>query len=310
MSDTVVQVEGLTKYFGARAALDSLTFSVRKGEVYALIGRNGAGKTTAIRMMLGFLEPTRGKSTLFGCDSQALTPEIRERVGYLAEGHHLYGWMRIRQLARFTSDTHPRWNESRFRGFMDYFDLDTSQRIRSLSNGERAQVSLSVALACDPELLIMDDPTLGVDAATRRDFLRGIVDIVSREQRTVLFSTHILADVERIADRVGIIDRGILRADVPLAEFKSGLAKYHLTFDGSVPPDIAVPRSVHQLVLDRELTVTVARPGPDTEEALRQLGAGSCDPVEMSLEDAFVDYTSGGRVQRVPFGDVASTQEA
>ena len=307
MSDTVVQVEGLTKYFGARAALDSLTFSVRKGEVYALIGRNGAGKTTAIRMMLGFLEPTRGKSTLFGCDSQALTPEIRERVGYLAEGHHLYGWMRIRQLARFTSDTHPRWNESRFRGFMEYFDLDTSQRIRSLSNGERAQVSLSVALACDPELLIMDDPTLGVDAATRRDFLRGIVDLVSREQRTVLLTTHILSDVERVADRIGIIDKAVLRADLTVDELKANLAKYQLRFDGEVPREAAIPRAVYQLVCGDELTVTVVKPGPDVADALDKLGAQSCEPMEMSLEDAFIDYTSGGRIRRASFGELAST---
>lgn len=306
MSEVVIEAAGLTKYFGAKPVLDQLSFSVRRGEVYALLGRNGAGKTTAIRTILGFLEPTRGRSSVFGCDCQALTPEIRERVGYLSEGHHLYGWMRIRDLARFAGDTHPWWNERRFRAFVDYFALDEAQRVRSLSNGERAQVSLAVALACDPEVLVMDDPTLGVDAATRREFLRGIVDLVSRERRTVLFSTHILSDVERIADRIGVIDRGVLRADVTLEEFRGSIVRYHLAFDGEVPEQVEIPRTVCQLILDREIFVTAVRPGPDTEQALGELGARACEQVEISLEDAFVDYTSGGRPRRISFAEITT----
>ena len=306
MTETIIEAAGVTKYFGAREVLNQLSFSVRKGEVYALLGRNGVGKTTAIQMVLGFLTPTRGSTSIFGHDSQALSPECRSRIGYLAEGHHLYGWMRVDDLARFTGNTHPRWNGDRFRAFVDYFGLDGNQRVHSLSNGERAQVSLSTALACDPEVLVMDDPTLGVDPATRRDFLRGIVDLVSREQRTVLFTTHILSDVERIADRIGIIDQGALRVDATLDEFRSSLVRYHLVFDGEPPEELKIPRMVSLLALDQEVSVTVVRPGPDTEEALGELGARNCEPVEMSLEDAFVDYTSGGRARRGSFAEIAT----
>jgi ABC-2 type transport system ATP-binding protein len=301
MSESAVEVRGITKYYGAKAAVYDVSFAARRGEVYALVGPNGAGKTTIMRMLLGMLEPTRGGAALLGCDCRALTPQVRERVGYLAEGHHLYGWMRIGQLAEFGRETHPRWNGELFAGFLEYFRLEPEQKIRSLSNGQRAQVSLAAALACEPELLIMDDPTLGVDAAVRREFLRGVVDLVAREGRTVIFSSHILSDVERVADRIGVLVEGVLRADLSLDEFKASVVRYHLTFAETVPAKLDVPRTVSVTVSGREVELTAVRPGEDTEAALKGLGAASCEQVEMSLEDAFVDYTSG-RERRVPFG--------
>lgn len=183
MSDVVVEARGLTRYFNGKAVVDQVSFKVRSGEVFAMLGRNGAGKTTLLRMLLGLLPPTRGEASVLGDDSQRLTPATRERVGFLAEGHHLYAWMRIGHLAEFTRQTHPRFDQERFTDFLDYFALDPKQKTRSLSNGQRAQVSLSLCLACEPDLLIMDDPTLGVDPGVRRDFLRGVVDLVTDEKR-------------------------------------------------------------------------------------------------------------------------------
>ncbi|MCY3019428.1 MAG: ABC transporter ATP-binding protein [Planctomycetota bacterium] len=301
MKSPVVEVKGLTRYFGSKAAVTDVSFGVGEGEVFALLGPNGAGKTTIMRMLLGLLEPTRGQAALFGCPSQALTPAIRARIGYLAEGHCLYGWMRIKHLAAFTAGTHPRWNGRQFGDFMDYFHLSPKERIGSLSNGQRAQVSLSLALACDPELLVMDDPTLGLDTGTRHEFLRGIIDLVSREGRTVIFSSHILPDVERIASRVAILIGSVLRADVPLEDFKTGMARYHLAFAGEVPSLQGIPRLVNRTIMEHEALVTLVRPGPDTEEALKRTGASACERVDLSLEDAFVDYTSGGE-RRLTFG--------
>jgi ABC-2 type transport system ATP-binding protein len=301
MRENVVEVRSLTRYFGARPAAYEVSFSVGRGEVFALVGPNGAGKTTILSMLVGMLEPTRGSAGLFGCECRALPSALRARVAYLAEGHHLYDWMRIRDLADFTRGTHPRWDGQRFRGFLEYFRLGEKERIGSLSNGQRAQVSLSAALACNPELLIMDDPTLGVDAATRREFLRGIVDLVSREGRTVLFSSHLLSDVERVADRIGILVDGVLRADLPLEEFKRSMVRYHLTFEGNVPTDLALPRAVSTTVLGREVHVTVVKPGQDIDEALTHLGAASSEQEGLSLEDAFIDYTAGGG-RRLPIG--------
>jgi ABC-2 type transport system ATP-binding protein len=306
MSKPIIKADGLTRYFGTKAAVDQVSFEVRENDVFALLGPNGAGKTTIMRMLLGFLEPTRGRSSIFDCPSAALTPQVRERVGYLAEGHHLYGWMQIRRLAEFSRGTHPRWNQQRFREFMDYFHLGPDQRVGSLSNGQRAQVSLSLALACNPELLIMDDPTLGLDAGTRQEFLRGIIDLAAQEGRAVLFSSHILQDVERIATRIGILMEGCLRCDVPLDEFKASVVRYHLAFSGEPPALAGIPRVVKRIRMPNAALVTVVRPDADTAEALKQTNAVTCEQVDLSLEDAFVDYTSPGE-RSLMFG--RSTQQ-
>jgi ABC-2 type transport system ATP-binding protein len=304
MTEPIVKVSGLTCYIGGFAVVDGVSFSVSPGEVFALVGPNGAGKTTLMRMLLGMLEPTRGAATLFGCSCRALTPEVRAQIGYLVEGHPLYGWMNIRQLAELTSGTHPRWSGRRFRASLDYFGLDEGRQVQSLSNGQRAQVSLALTLACDPDLLVMDDPALGIDSAARRDFLRSIVDLVTREGRAVIMSTHVLADIERVADRIGVMVEGKLRVDAPLETFKSSVVKYHLTFAGAPPAALPVPRSVNVNVVNADVEITVVHPGPDTTRALDELGAIRWEQVPMSLEDAFVDYTAG-RERRTRFDATA-----
>lgn len=294
-TDVVIEVTGLTRCYGRDAVVRDLDFIVRRGEVYALLGRNGAGKTTALRMLLGLVEPTRGSARILGADCRDIPPGVRARLGYLAEGHHIYPWMRVRDLAAFTAGTHPRWDAARFRGFLEYFDLDDGKRIGTLSNGQRAQVALGAVLACAPEVLILDDPTLGVDPAVRRDFAQGMIDLVAREGTTVLLTTHTLVDVERVADRVGIIDGGILRADLPLDDLRRSIVRHRLIFEGP-PPETRVPRAVERIATGpRELTVTVVRPDAETERALRASGAVEVSEVPMTLEEAFISFTATGR---------------
>jgi ABC-2 type transport system ATP-binding protein len=299
-AEPIVSLAGLTRYFGATPAVHDVSLTVPAGQVVALLGPNGAGKSTLIRMLLGLLEPTRGTSRLLGCDSGVLIPEIRARIGYLAEGHHLYGWMRIRELAEFTRRTHPRWDGGHFAAFLDYFRLAPDLVIGRLSNGQRACVALATTLACRPELLILDDPTLGVDAELRRDFLRGIVDLAGDADRTVVFSSHILADVERVADRLVILMEGAVRVDVSPDAFKEAVARFHVSFAGPVPAPVAVPRAVRQTTTDTQLAITVIRPGADTEAAFSAAGATAWRREPLTLEDAFIDYVTGGPCRR-PF---------
>ena len=169
MSDIVLETEGLTKYYGSSLAVDHLDLKIPRGCICGFVGRNGAGKTTAIKLMLGLLEPTAGSSRLLDCDSSALTPAIRQRIGYVTEGHRLFRWMSIAGLEKFQRAFYPnQWDEKFFADMIEYFELPKKKKIKHLSNGQRAQVSLAVALAPNPELLIMDDPTLGLDAGIRR----------------------------------------------------------------------------------------------------------------------------------------------
>ena len=180
--DMVIRTHGLTRYFGGRAVVRNLNFAVPRGSVVALLGLNGAGKTTTLRMLLGLLAPTRGRAEVLGRDSQQLRPEDRARIGFTGEGHFLYGWMRVREVESFGRQTFPRWNPALFHEIVDRFEIDVAARVRWLSRGQRAGVSLASTLGSHPELLILDDPALGLDPVSRRALNETIVDFCDSGQ--------------------------------------------------------------------------------------------------------------------------------
>ena len=299
MSDYVIEADNLTKYFDSNKVVDSLDLRIRRGAVYGLLGRNGAGKTTTIKMLMGFLTPTRGRSTVLGCDSQALTPEIKRRIGYLAEGHPLYGWMTVKQIARFVAGFYPSWNQTLFGRIMEYFDLPLGRKIRKLSHGQRAQVSLALVLAPEPELLILDDPTLRLDAVARREFLQAMVEVIQKEGRTILFSSHILSDVERVADRIAIMDRGVLMADCPTDMLKERIKKVRLRFSGELPKEVDIPGKVQSVRMENELYLTIINYGEECRQKLEALHPSGMEVIDMPLEDIFIEYTSPRRDRRL-----------
>lgn len=294
MNDIVLQTNDLTKYYEKVLALDHLNLRIPRGSIYGLLGRNGSGKTTAIKMMLGLLHPTVGSSTIFGCDSQSLTPQLRQRIGYVTEGHRLYRWMKIGELGKFQKAFFPGvWDGGLFDEMLDYFELSKKQKIKSLSNGQRGQVSLALAMAPDPELLIMDDPTLGLDAAIRRQFLEGMVQLIQRKGKTILFSSHILSDVERIADRIAILDKGVLRADCSLEEFQKKVQKIRFSFDGPVPQKIDLDGLLHKRQNEKELELVLIGTSNEQIEAwANKAGSIHHKNIDMNLEDKFIEYTA------------------
>lgn len=294
MEEIVLQTKGLTKYYGRTLAVDYLDLKIPKGCICGFLGRNGAGKTTAIKMMLGFLEPTAGSSAIFGCSSQSLTPAIRQRIGYVTEGHRLFGWMSIGRIGKFQRAFFPeQWDEKFFSDMIEYFGLPKKQKVKNLSIGQRAQVSLALALAPNPELLIMDDPTRGLDAAIRRQFLEGMIQLIMRQGRTVLFSSHILGDVERVADRIAVIDRGVLRASCTLEQFQKAVRKVRVSFAGEIPAEIEIEGLLHCRRSEKELELVLV--GTDVEkiaEWANRLKAKNYEIVGMNLEDQFIEYTA------------------
>ena len=208
MDRPAIRVEGLTKKFGRRLVVDGLSFSVPAGSVCGLLGRNGAGKSTAIRLMMNLLDATAGCVTLLGLDHRKDHTALMNRVGYVADAPIPYDWMKVRELVRFTARFYARWNQSRVDSLLDRFQLDREQQVRHLSRGMQAQVALILALGGDPELLILDEPATGLDVLVRRDFLESIIQLMQQEGRTVLYSTHLLHEVERVADQAIILDRG------------------------------------------------------------------------------------------------------
>lgn len=292
MGDNAIETRGLTKYFGREKVVDTLELTVPHGTVYGFLGRNGAGKTTTIRMLLGLLHATRGRSSLLGCDSEELTPDIKARVGYLAEGHHLIGWMSIAGHAEFLRSYYTAWDQTWFLETIERFRLDPKKKISSLSRGQRAQAALAFCLAPRPELLILDDPTLGLDPVVRYDVLESIIETIQGEMHTVFFSSHNLADVERVADRIGIIEAGVLRADCSLSTFKTGVRRVRCLFRNGHRPELALPGLLRVRWLQNEALVTLAQFEKRRLDELRALGADEAEILDASLEELFIDYTT------------------
>ena len=304
MIEPVIETHGLTRYFGSKAAIQQLDLAVPRGCVYAFLGRNGSGKTTTIRMLLGMLDATRGSARVLGQDSSQLKPDVRARIGYLAEGHHVYGWMRVRQCADFQCSAFGHWNWDIYNAVTDHFGLDPRTRARDLSRGERAGLCLALTLAPEPELLVLDDPALGLDPVARRSLLEAMVFVTRGKDRTIFFSTHLLSDVERVADWIAILDRGVLRASCPVDEFSNRLGQWAMRFDngsaqGQGGPDFSqIAGLVHVTQVDHEWYVTVANPDDQTEKVLSQLGAVGIRKLPLNLEDAVIRYL-GDRGRRV-----------
>jgi ABC-2 type transport system ATP-binding protein len=305
MTDAIA-TDRLTKYYGPRRVVDGLSLRVPAGTVYGFLGRNGAGKSTTIKMLLGMVQPNYGRIELLGYDLAALPPEARGRIAYLAENHPLYGWMTVEEACRFARSFHAeRWSQPLFDQVLEHFEIRPKAKVKRLSNGQRANVALALAIAPDPDLLILDDPTLGLDTVARHDFLLSMIHLVQRRGRTIFFSSHILADVERVADRVGVLVDGVLRVDCPTDRFKEGVRKIVLEFAGKPPAFPGCAGLVQAWEVGRRLELVIVDFGDDQRRVVESLGPTSWDVAALNLEDAFVAYTRGPRRSLPVFGDVA-----
>jgi ABC-2 type transport system ATP-binding protein len=220
MSESVINVSELTRRFGGTTALASVSLSVPRGGVYGLVGANGAGKTTLIKHILGLLRAESGSVRVFGLDPVADPVGVLSRIGYLSEDHDLPAWMRVDELIRYSRAFYPRWDDAYAEELRLAFALDSAARIRNLSKGQKARAGLLTALAHRPDLLVLDEPSSGLDPIVRRDILGAVIRTIADEGRTVLFSSHLLEEVEQVADHVTMISEGSIVLSAPLDVIK------------------------------------------------------------------------------------------
>jgi ABC-2 type transport system ATP-binding protein len=301
MSDYPITIDNLSKYFDGRCVLDGINLKVPRGCIYGLLGRNGAGKTTIIRILLGTDSSTRGWTTLLGCDSQKLPAKLRGRIGYVAEGHNLIQHYKVHRLIKLCKNLSLTWDEGFFRSLIKTFRLPMDRKVSELSTGMRAQLNLSLAMAIEPELLILDDPTLGLDTVARRQFLELAIDLLQKNGRTILFSSHILSDVERIAERVGILAGGNLVVDCSLEELKNRVKKLRMIFADKPPNNLHLTEIINQQSSGHEMVVTIANFNQQKMAILETFKPQSITEIPMSLEDIFIECT---RINRSPIMEV------
>jgi ABC-2 type transport system ATP-binding protein len=230
VSESVINVSELTRRFGATTALASVNLSMPRGAVYGLVGANGAGKTTLIKHILGLLRAENGSVRVFGLDPVADPVAVLSRIGYLSEENDVPDWMRVDELIRYSRAFYPAWDDVYAEELRQAFALDPTAKIKNLSKGQKARAGLLIALAHRPELLVLDEPSSGLDPIVRRDILGAIIRTIADEGRTVLFSSHLLEEVEQVADHVTMIHQGKIVLSAPLGDIKES----HRV-DGRVP---------------------------------------------------------------------------
>lgn len=304
--EPAIRLQNVCKRFGSVRALDRVSLEVPRGVVFALLGENGAGKTTAIRIMLGLLEPTAGQAEVLGMPSATQGLAIRRRVGYVAERPTLYEWMRVEEIGWFGAGFYAEGFLPRYYELVRQFRLPANQRIKALSKGMRAKVSLALALAHDPELLVLDEPTSGLDALVRREFLESMVDRAA-EGKTVFLSSHQIGEVERVADIVAILREGALILVERLDQLKQQVRQVTLTMtDGQVLPPGLPGEVLWQRRKGRQWQLLLR--GVGEEDMSRMAAHPAFQTVEWrnpNLEEIFVAYMERGRP-----GTPTFTQEA
>lgn len=286
--DAVIRTRGLCKRFGRHVAVEELDLQVPRGSVFAFLGKNGAGKTTTIRMLLHLLDKSAGEARILGLDSVRNALEIKRRIGFVADGQMMYDWMSVDELVWFCKGFYPTWNDAFAADLQRRLELNGKQKVKHLSRGQQAKLALLLAMAHRPELLILDEPTTGLDVVVRRDFLEGIIELIQQEGRTVFFSSHIVHEVERVADWVGIIDKGRLIWCSTLEELKASVRRLTLTFADPPGEITGVPHVLRGEHAGRQAVLTVAHFSEATLTAARALRPAQIEVADLSLEDIFV----------------------
>ena len=290
--ELIIETAGVRKSYGSLHALDGLDLRVPRGAVCGLLGRNGAGKTTTIKILLGMARPTSGTARVFGlaADDEKASVEIRGRTGFVSEDKDLYGGMIVDELIRFTAPFYPKWRADLASGYLAQLELRADARVNALSRGMRTKLALLIALSTGAELLILDEPTSGLDPAATEEVLKILVTQAGRDGTTVLFSSHQLGDVEQIADRVAILDRGRVVVDGALDDVRARYKRVQLVFDGDAP-DVSFKSAgvVATHKQGRVLSVLASAGEQGVVAEARALNPKAVDVLPVTLKEIFLE---------------------
>jgi ABC-2 type transport system ATP-binding protein len=289
-SEAVVAITNLSRRFGSKAALDDVSLYVPRGSVFGLVGENGAGKTTLIKHILGLLRAESGTVRAFGIDPVSDPVSVLGRIGYLSEQPDLPGWMRVDELLRYTQAFYPKWDAAYAQELLVQFGLNPLQRLNTLSKGQAAKAGLLIAQAHRPELLLLDEPSSGLDPLVRRTILEAVIRTVADEGRTVFFSSHLLEEIERVSDQIAMLHQGKLVLCGPLDEIKAQHRQFTLHFEinQEQPPVIAGALSISGK--GREWTLMCNGARHELPAAAEKLGARIVDERAPSLNEIFVAH--------------------
>jgi ABC-2 type transport system ATP-binding protein len=289
MNEPAVQASHLRKSFGSRDVLQDLTFEVKSGEVIGVLGKNGAGKTTLLEIMLGYTTPSSGHVRIFGAESQSLPGNIKRRVGFVPQQDELLNQLTVAEQLRVIASFYPQWDHELISRLCGAWGVDPNARIKSMSVGERQKLSILLAFGHRPDLLILDEPVASLDPMARRQFLEQLVELSAEGQRAVVFSSHIVSDIERLASRIWILKEGRLFWEGDLESLKESISRLHIRFGGAAVPNFEIPGMINQR-MQGQLAIAVVRDWTAAiQQTFEERYAVTVEQESLGLEEIFLE---------------------
>ncbi|MBN2272463.1 MAG: ABC transporter ATP-binding protein [Sedimentisphaerales bacterium] len=284
----IVQMRGVSKLFGKVQALDGVDLSIGRGSIIGLAGANGAGKSTLLRHIIGLYLPDRGQCTTFGCDAAKLGPEQLARIGYVHQEGELLDWMKAGQLIRYVSAYYPNWNRQLEEKYVADYEISVDARVGSLSPGQRQKLAILLAIGFEPELLILDEPAAALDPVMRANFLDLLLQFIQDESRTIIISSHILSDIEKVVDHVVIMKQGRILLDSGFDELRERFSRVRVSaLSGELPGELPFANVVNCRRSNGEAILTVEDCA--AEQLQRQAESAKCriEIQTLPLEDIY-----------------------
>lgn len=293
MSESVVDIKGVSRAFGDKVALDEVDLAVPRGSVVGLVGENGAGKTTLLKHVLGLFRARTGTVRVFGKDPVEDPESVLGEIGYLSEVRDLPDWMKIGELMSYTKAFFPSWDDAFAEELREMFELSPDQKIKTLSRGQRARAGLIAAIAHRPQLLVLDEPSSGLDPVVRRDILSAIIRTVADEGRTVLFSSHLLDEVQRVSDHVAMLHLGKMLLTSPMDDILTSHHRLTVRFQQPLDSPLKVDGVLRCEGEGREWTVLCNGERSSVESQLAQLNGEIVERSAPTLDEIFVARMNG-----------------
>lgn len=285
----LVELKKLQRQFDGVVILKGINAAVLPGQVVALLGNNGAGKTTLLETILGFAFPSFGASSLYGVDATQITSALKQRIGYVPQQTELLSTQTAAEHLALFKSFRPNWNQALVDKLVAEWLIPLDQRVGRMSVGQQQKLSILLAMAHEPELLVLDEPVASLDPIARRQFLQQLVEIAADEQRAVIFSTHIISDVERVANQVWMLRDGNLVYQGGLDELKESLARVTIYSANPLPARLPLANVVRQRVRGNQALVTLAQWQPELQQQIAQQFSAQVEVEYLSLEDIFLE---------------------
>ena len=294
MTESAIKIEGLHFSYGKKQVLKGVDLEVPKGSIFGFIGRNGTGKTTTIKTLLGLQKPQAGRCMIGGLDSFTQTLGVRKRIGFMAEDQQMYGWMTVSRIIKWVAGFYEDWDDKFADELADILGLSKNMKVKELSKGQNSSLALLLALGHRPDIVILDDPTLGLDPIARKDFLRHVIELLQSNGVTVFFSSHLLYEIEPVADHIAILEKGVIIKASKTELLRESVRKFVLT--PAPETNFSQLRGILDVLkVGDNVSITVEDCNEEKRTQLQKISANGMTEVALNLDEIFEAYVIGNR---------------